>query len=152
MIMNKHKCVMVWLCFALPVWALAQEGITVQGRVTEAGGDVGIADVSVQVKGTTNGARTNAEGTYILQEVDPNATLVFSSVGYASTEVAVQNQQTIDVALELSVSDLDEVVVVGYGTMKKRDVTGAVSSLNATKIQNEAPTQLTDALRGNIAG
>lgn len=152
MILNKNTWAIVWLCLALPAWSLAQEGITVQGRVTEAGGDVGIADVTVQVKGTNNGARTDAEGSYTLQEVDPNAILVFSSVGYASVEVAVENQQTVNAALELSVSDLDEVVVVGYGTMKKRDVTGAVSSLNATKIQNEAPTQLTDALRGNIAG
>ncbi|SFC44062.1 TonB-dependent Receptor Plug Domain [Parapedobacter composti] len=140
------------LLLVLPAWSFAQQGITVRGRVTEAGHDTGLPDVSVQVKGTNNGTSTDENGVYTLQDVSPGATLVFSSVGYSPMEVAVQNRQTVDVALTAEVSDLEEVVVVGYGTMRKRDVTGAVSSLSAATIQNEAPTQLTDALRGNIAG
>ncbi|MGK6350336.1 SusC/RagA family TonB-linked outer membrane protein [Parapedobacter sp. DT-150] len=140
------------LMLLLPAWSFAQQGITVRGKVTDAGTNTGLSDVTVQVKDTDNGVRTDENGEYVLQNVDPNAMLVFSSVGYESIEIAVQNQQNVDAALTASVSDLDEVVVVGYGTMRKRDLTGAVSQLSAAKIQNEAPTQLTDALRGNIAG
>ncbi len=135
-----------------PILLSAQQGISVRGRVSESGTDVSLSDVTVQVKGTTTATSTDGNGLYTLQNVDPNSILIFTSVGYTAVEVAVQNRPTIDVALVLAVSDLDEVVVVGYGTMRKRDLTGAVSSLSAAKIQNEAPTQLTDALRGNIAG
>lgn len=163
MMMNCRQCIglskakhmllrALTLLLVLPAWSFAQQGITVRGRVTEAGHDTGLPDVSVQVKGTNNGTSTDENGVYTLQDVSPGATLVFSSVGYSPMEVAVQNRQTVDVALTAEVSDLEEVVVVGYGTMRKRDVTGAVSSLSAATIQNEAPTQLTDALRGNIAG
>ncbi|WP_353127156.1 SusC/RagA family TonB-linked outer membrane protein [Parapedobacter pyrenivorans] len=149
----KHLALLTATLFLLfPIFATAQQGITVRGRVTESGGDVGIADVTVQVKGTDNASSTDGNGAYVLQNVDPNAILVFSSLGYNSAEVAVQNRENVDAALTMAVSDLDEVVVVGYGTMRKRDLTGAVSQLSAAKIQNEAPTQLTDALRGNIAG
>ena len=142
----------VMLFLLIPMLSFAQQAISVKGKVTEAGTDTGVPDVTVQVKDTDNGTRTDENGMYVLQNVGPNAILVFSSIGYAPIEVAVQNRQNVDVELTAAVSDLDEVVVVGYGTMRKRDLTGAVSQLSAAKIENEAPTQLTDALRGNIAG
>lgn len=143
---------MTMLLLMSPMLGLSQQNITVRGRVTESGSDVGMPDVTVQLKSTNNAVSTDRDGLYTLQNVDPKGILVFTSVGYTAVEVSVQDRQTIDVALIMEVSDLDEVVVVGYGTIRKRDLTGAVSSLSATKIQNEAPTQLTDALRGNIAG
>ncbi len=150
----KHLALlMVTLSLTFPILLLAQQTIDVRGKVTETGdGTFGISGVTVLEKGTTNGVTTNADGNYMLRNVAPDAILVFSSLGYTTMEISVQNRQEINVALSSTVSDLDEVVVVGYGTMRKRDLTGAVSSLSATKIQNEAPTQLTDALRGNIAG
>lgn len=145
----------LWLMALLlltPFLGWTQQTRTVRGRVTEASTGNGLPDVTVLEKGTNNGVRTDQNGSYSLQVTDLSGVLVFSSVGYETQEVPIQQRQQLDVTLAVAVSDLDEVVVVGYGTMRKRDLTGAVSQLNAAKIQNEAPTQLTDALRGNIAG
>ncbi|MFD2599251.1 SusC/RagA family TonB-linked outer membrane protein [Sphingobacterium corticis] len=136
----------------IPLLAQAQEPIQITGFVREAETNNALSNVTVQVKGTNIATSTDENGKYTLEGVDPNATIVFSLIGYPNIERSVQGQTNLDVTMGAAAADLDEVVVVGYGTMRKRDVTGAVSSLNASKIENEAPTQLTDALRGNIAG
>lgn len=107
--------------------------------------------VSVLVKGTQRGGSTNADGQFQIA-AGQGEVLVFRNIGFVTQEVVISAQSTINVVLREELSALDEVVVVGYGTIRKRDLTGAVSQLSADKIQNEAPTQLTDALRGNIAG
>ncbi|WP_166334322.1 SusC/RagA family TonB-linked outer membrane protein [Sphingobacterium chungjuense] len=147
------KLLLLFVFFSfLSTHAKAQNGIQVQGAVREAETNNPLENVTVEVKGTNIGTSTDSEGRYTLEDVAPDAILVFSLIGYPNVERSVQNQANVDVTMGAVAADLDEVVVVGYGTMRKRDVTGAVSSLNAKKIENEAPTQLTDALRGNVAG
>ena len=161
MLSRRHPCwasvtcklLLLFVFFSLlSTHAKAQNGIQVQGSVREAETNNPLENVTVEIKGTNIGTSTDSEGRYTLEDVAPDAILVFSLIGYPNVEHSVQNQANVDVTMGAVAADLDEVVVVGYGTMRKRDVTGAVSSLNAKKIENEAPTQLTDALRGNVAG
>ncbi|MEO5591558.1 MAG: SusC/RagA family TonB-linked outer membrane protein [Chitinophagaceae bacterium] len=131
----------------------AQNLITVEGNINAKEGLAAITNVSVTVKGSKNGTTTDDQGHYRLQGVPSNGTLVFSSVGYAPQTVAVSGRTQIGISLVAAEGPkLDEVVVVGYGTRSKKDVTGAVSQIKATQLENENPGNVTDVLRGNIAG
>ncbi|GAC1449080.1 MAG: hypothetical protein NVSMB7_11000 [Chitinophagaceae bacterium] len=133
--------------------ATAQNLITVEGNLSAKEGLNAISSVSVTVKGSKNGTTTDNNGHYRLQGVPSNGTLVFSSVGFATQEVEVKGRTQISVSLlSAEGSKLDEVVVVGYGTRQKKDVTGAVSQIKATQLENENPASVADVLRGNIAG
>lgn len=123
----------------------------ISGVVTEKPGTTGLPGVNVMVKGTNRGVATDVEGRYHLA-ARPADTLTFSFIGYVTYEVAVGNRSVIDVQLEPSLSQLDELVVVGYGTMKKSDLTGAVVRLDAATFQDQPMTQMGDMLTGTIAG
>lgn len=124
---------------------------TVRGIVRDSKGN-GLEGVSVQVKNSTTGTTTNAEGHYAIAVVDKNAVLVFSSTGYLSKGETVGNRSSIDVTLNQSANNLDEVVVIGYGTQRKKDVTGAVTSVNAKQIEERQAINIADALQGQAAG
>ena len=124
---------------------------TISGTVTDENGGA-LPGVSVLVKGTQRGTTTNQEGSYRLEVPDGPAVLVFSFVGYASQEIAVGNQSNVDVRMSVDDKALEEVVVVGYGTQKKSDLTGAVSSLSESKIQSRPVTGFNDALQGRASG
>lgn len=141
------------LCFFLCIWGNSfAQNATVSGRVTSADKPEGVPGVSVIVQGTTNGATTDEQGRFKLSNVAKNAKLVFSSVGFKSQTINVGNQTNINVTLETEASSLDQVVVIGYGTTKKKDLTGAVASVKATQLENERPSSVQDLLRGNIPG
>jgi TonB-linked SusC/RagA family outer membrane protein len=125
--------------------------IPVSGRVTDDDG-LPLAGATVQIKGTTSGTVTDANGNFKLPVPDNNATLVFSFVGYITEEVVVGNMTEINVTLSLSVAELGEVVVVGYGSVKKSDLTGSISSIKPQEI-TQLPTQRVDqALQGRTTG
>ncbi len=124
---------------------------TVKGVVKAQSGEP-IPGVTVAVKGTTVGTITDANGGYTLNVPNGNSTISFSFVGLKSQEVPITNRPTINVTLEEESIGLEEVVAVGYGTMKKSDLTGSVSSVKSTQMENEKPQVLQDMLRGNIAG
>ncbi len=133
----------------LPVFA--QQNIRLSGKVTNKKGEV-LQGVNVRVKGKSQGTSTDAAGKYQL-DVPPSSTVVFSQVGMKELERAVGNQRQLDVTLEDSDNALDEIVVTGYGGVaKKRDLTGAISSVNAKKIEERQPVNLFDALQGQAAG
>lgn len=133
----------------LPVFA--QQNIRLSGKVTNKKGEV-LQGVNVRVKGKSQGTSTDAAGKYQL-DVPPSSTVVFSQVGMKELERAVGNQRQLDVTLEDSDNALDEIVVTGYGGVaKKRDLTGAISSVNAKKIEERQPINLFDALQGQAAG
>ncbi|SDD48035.1 TonB-linked outer membrane protein, SusC/RagA family [Dyadobacter soli] len=125
---------------------------TVTGQVLDKADNSPIPGVTVVVKGSTNGTTTDAEGKFQILVKSDSDVLVFSSVGYVTQEKQVGNASIVDVVLSSDQKTLDEVVVVGYGTAKKRDLTGAVSQVNATKLENENPQSVQDVLRGNIPG
>lgn len=108
--------------------------------------------VTVTVKGTTVVTTTDATGSYQVQLPDGGSVLVFSNIGYRLSEISIGNRQRVDVTLAVAVSDLDEVVVVGYGTMRRRDLTGAVGSVNSEQIKDLAVARVEQALSGRVAG
>jgi len=140
------------LLFFLSPQVFAQEAVTVKGTVLSQGDNLPLPGAGVLEKGTKNGVSTDEKGQFVLTNVKSDAILVISSIGYVQQEIAVGTQQAIQVLLAPDMSNLDEVVVVGYGTTRKRDLTGAVSQVRSEVIQNEAPAQLSDMLRGNVAG
>jgi TonB-dependent SusC/RagA subfamily outer membrane receptor len=142
--------VLTFLCFLFNYTAFAQN-ITVKGTVTDGGDKTTIPAVSVQVKGTTTGAQTDVNGNYSIS-APANATLVFTYVGYTTQEVAVNNRTTVNVVLASASQQLDQVVVVGYGTQRKIDVTGAVTSVKGEDISKQASVNPVSALQGKVAG
>ena len=121
----------------------------VSGTVTDNVGPV--IGASVMEKGTSNGAITDLDGNYTIT-VRPGATLVFSSIGYATQEIAVGNQSVINVVLGEDTEFLDEVVVVGYGTMKRSDLSGASVSMKEEDLKGSIITNLDQSLQGRAAG
>ncbi|HKZ65524.1 MAG TPA: carboxypeptidase-like regulatory domain-containing protein [Chitinophagaceae bacterium] len=139
------------LLFIPAIDAIAQNTI-LTGKVTDAEGNP-VENVSVVVKGRSIGTTTADNGTYQLQVTKPSGNLlVFSSVNFADKEVTRSQGNTINVQLERSSQSLDAIVVIGYGTQQRKDLTGAVGQLKATRLENETPQSVQDALRGNIAG
>lgn len=125
--------------------------ITVSGKVTDMKGE-GLPGVNIVVKGTLNGTASDGTGAFTLNVPQGDAVLVFSFVGYVSQEIPLENRTWLDIAMSEDTKALEELVVVGYGTQKKRDLTGAVSQISATRLENENPASVQDILRGNIAG
>lgn len=126
--------------------------INVSGTVREQNGTT-LTGVSVVIKGTTKGTTTDTEGKYTLEVPDENAVLIYSFVGYTSKEQQVGKRAVIDVELAFDTKSLQEIVVVGYGTVKKSDLTGSVSSVSSDKLtQVKAVSNLAQALQGQAAG
>ncbi len=142
----KKLCTLCLL--GLPGWVLAQDGL-VRGTVSEAKG--ALPGVSVVLKGSSKGTQTAANGTYSLPATNSD-TLVFSFIGYVSQEVAVGNRTTIDVTLSDDNRQLNEVVVVGYGTQKKVNLTGAVEMVTSKDIQSRPITATSTGLQGLLPG
>ena len=125
---------------------------TITGKVTDSR-NAPMDGVSITIKGTTRGVTTNANGTFTFNNVPENAVLVFSSTGFGTVERTVKaNQTTINISLTEQVSGLNDVVVVGYGTRTKKDLTGAVVQVKAAQFENENPRSVGDLLRGNAPG
>jgi TonB-linked SusC/RagA family outer membrane protein len=125
---------------------------TVSGKVTDSQSGEVLAGVNVVVKGTTTGTSTDARGNYSLNVADKNVTLVFSFIGYVTQEIPLSGRTTLDVALLDDVTDLDEVVVIGYGTRVKKDVTTSISAIDASKIQNVVTMTGEIAMQGKMSG
>lgn len=131
--------------------AIGMQQPAVKGKVTDAAGQP-LPGVTVVVKGTARGTVTNADGDYSLTNIPEDATLVFSFVGMRTEEVAVGNQTTINVTMEEETIGIDEVVAIGYGTVKKSDLTGSVSSVKAEDLQATPITSIDQGLVGRAAG
>ncbi|MCS7020068.1 MAG: TonB-dependent receptor [Cytophagales bacterium] len=134
----------------LPMTVVVERRIT--GRVTAASDQSPLPGVNVVVKGTTIGTVTDADGKYAINVPDNATTLVFSYVGYVTQEVLIGSQTQIDVVLQEDVKNLQEVVVVGYGEQRKRDVTGAVASVKAEQIKAVPVMGADQALQGRVSG
>ena len=126
--------------------------LKVTGTLTDAETGTALIGATVQVKGTTTGTSTDLDGTYSIEAPDGNAILVFSYIGYVNQEVVIGNQSTINVSLVPDVQALNEVVVVGYGAVKKMDLTGAVDQLQSKDIIRANPVQAARAIQGQVAG
>ncbi len=125
---------------------------TVKGKVTDTSNNEGLPGVNVVVKGTSVGTTTDARGEYSINVPDNSAVLVFSFVGYLSQEVAVGNRTTIDLRLAPDTKTLSEVVVIGYGTVRKSDLTGAVSGVKEAELMERPAPSLNQMMAGRMAG
>ena len=140
---------MLFWAFCYHATAIAQS-ITITGTVTEEGEP--LPGVNVIVKGTSTGMATDADGNYAISVPNENAVLLFSFVGYVPQEVVVGAKRVINVELKEDTHLIEEVVVVGYGTQKKRDVLGSISTLKAEDILKITPTSIDAALQGLTSG
>jgi iron complex outermembrane receptor protein len=141
------KGLMVFLTILCTSLAYSQD---VSGTVSDASGP--LPGASILVKGTTNGAQTDLDGKFTIKNVGSNAVLVFSYIGLKSQEVSVAGKSSVKVILKEDSAELKEVVVIGYGSVKKKDATGAVDQLSSKKFDNVAATNPAELLRGKVAG
>ncbi|MFC2137680.1 SusC/RagA family TonB-linked outer membrane protein [Bacteroidota bacterium] len=128
----------------------AQESVTINGSVTDSEGQT-LPGVNIVIKGTTKGTITDTDGNYIIK-ASIGDVLQFSYIGYLNAEVKIENQTTITVTMEPDFTVLDEIVVIGYGTAKKKDLTGAVSVVSAEDFNKGNITSAQELLLGKTAG
>lgn len=149
--MNMKKQVLIISLLLVSVLGWAQQ-ITVKGIVTSAADNLGLIGATVQVKGTNNGTITGLDGGYVLGNVDRNAILAFSSIGYETQEIQVNGSSVINLTMKESAELLDEVVVIGYGAVKKSDLTSSISTVKGKEITQTVTGNAMDALQGKING
>jgi TonB-dependent starch-binding outer membrane protein SusC len=137
--------------FLLPLSAMAQSFV-VRGTVKSADGTETMPGVNVLIKGTTQGTATDIDGNFSIEVPSPNSVLVFSFIGFKQQEVRVGNMTTLSVNLESDMSNLSEVIVVGYGTQERAKVTGAISSVGSQAIRSMPVPNLASAIQGRAAG
>lgn len=128
-----------------------QLAITVTGKVTDEKGE-GLPGVTVLEKGTANGSATDFNGNYSITTANNNATLVFSYVGFTTQEVGVNNRTTLNIQLLTDAKALEEVVVIGYGAVQRKDLTGSIASVGSEQIKDLAVARVDQALIGKAAG
>jgi TonB-linked SusC/RagA family outer membrane protein len=145
---NLRILAMMSLAFFMHTLSFAQSKVT--GKVTDAAG-VGLPGVSVSIKGTSQGSITDGAGSYSVN-ANNGSVLVFSYIGFVAQEIAVNGQSQINVSMAEDVASLSEVVVVGYGSQKKSQLTGAISQVSAKQISEMPITSLGQALQGRAAG
>ncbi len=145
----KRSLLIGTLICLMSIQAMAQ--ISVTGTVTESEDGFTMPGTTVQVKGGT-GVVTDLDGNYSITVPDASSILVFSFVGYQTQEITVGNQTTIDVVLVPDFAELEEVVVIGYGATTQKELTGAVATVNAEKLEKLNPTRIEQALQGQTPG
>ena len=153
--MYKFKCkiffIVVWLLILATTIQTFAQGFTVTGTLTDETG-AALPGVTVVVKGTAQGTTTNADGRYSINVPDDDAVLVFAFLGYTTQEILVGNQRIIDVEMHEGASNIEELVVVGYGTLRRSDIAGAVTSVSAEDMQRRNPVNIEQGLQGAAAG
>jgi TonB-linked SusC/RagA family outer membrane protein len=151
--MNKTTLRASFVCSLLLLifLSVSAQNRTVAGKVTDSAGSP-LSNVSVQVKGTNKGTFTDANGTYNISVASPNPKIVFSYTGMQPQEISVGNQTTINAQLQSLNTALGEVVVIGYGTARKSDLTGAVATVKGEKLLDRPVTNVSQALQGRVPG
>lgn len=146
-----NKTLQLFLCtLLLPVIALAQSVLT--GTVKEAGTDLPVTGATVLVKGTSNGTSTNFDGNYTLNNVPDGAIIVISYVGYTTQEIPFTGQSNLNVSLEEDLSQLNEIVLIGYGSVQKKNVTAAQTTIKAEEFNKGAIVSPGQLIAGKAAG
>lgn len=139
------------LLLLITITAANAQRITVKGAVTDARDGSALPGVSILEKGTSNGTSTDGNGNFSLSAAS-GGTLVFSFIGYQSLEQVIGTQTTLNIALQPDNVQLQDVVVIGYGTIEKRDVTGSISSVNYKEFKDQPTTNVAGNLQGKMAG
>lgn len=150
----KLSLFVIFLAVGGPVYAreIASPKQTITGKVTDKTSGEALPGVNVLIEGSMIGTTTTAEGNFSLEVTNENAILVFSYVGYTLQKVPVAGRSVLDIQLEVDLRKLEEVVVVGYGTQKKSDITGAISSISTKALKEVPVTNVPQMLQGRVAG
>ena len=147
---NRLKFCMVMVLFLSSILTFAQQGV-VSGKVTDSSGDP-LPGVTVVLKGTTQGTISDTDGGYTLQNIKPEDVLVFSFVGMVPQEITVGNQTAINIKMNADAIGIEEVVAVGYGTQVRREISGAVQTVEYERLKDLPVSQITQKLQGQMAG
>ena len=150
--MRDHYRLVFWLFLLLLPAGLLAQGLRVTGRVTSETDGQPIPGVNIVVKGTTVGVSTDADGNYNVAVPGPNTVLLFSSIGIVSQEVNIGTRVVVNVAMKESINELAQVVVTGYTTTQRKDITGSVTSISPDKFKDIPVTSFDQALQGQAAG
>jgi len=134
----------------ISTFCFAQD-VDISGQVTEAGTGLPIPGASIALKNSTTGISSDIDGNYTIS-VPSGSTIVFSFIGFETVEKTVTQTQTLNITLSETVKTLDELVVIGYGTQKKKEVTGAVSTVSAETLDRLRPVKVEQALQGTVSG
>jgi TonB-linked SusC/RagA family outer membrane protein len=149
---KSHGYLFILICFILfNLNTYGQDKITVTGQILDPSGE-SIPGANIVIKGTTYGTITDLNGMYRIEDVSILDTLIYSFIGYKPVEIPVNNTNNIDVTLEQDFVGLDEVIVVGYGDMRKADLTGSVSTINQADLIKTAAPNITSTLAGKLTG
>src|SRR5690606_19821472 len=148
--MKKRLLKILLFLLCLPLWGMAQQSF-VSGKVIDEWNGEPLPGVNVLIKGSTQGSITDIEGNYRV-EASSDDVLVFSYIGYLTEEVPVGQQNTINISLIEDILSLDEVVVTGYQTERKKDITGAVAVVDVEQMEKQAVANPMKALQGRVAG
>jgi TonB-linked SusC/RagA family outer membrane protein len=146
----KRKILLLFFCLFC-INSIRAQNVKVSGKVTEAGLNEGLIGVSVSVKGATTTTQTNVNGEYSI-DAPGDGTLVFTYVGFVTKEVGINNQTSINVEMSTSTQSLEQVVVIGYGTQRKRDLTGSITSVKGEDIAKSPNINPLSSLQGKVAG
>ena len=146
------KCVLtLFFILTLALCDMYAQNSVIEGHIKDVNKE-SLIGVTVRIKGSSIGTVTNIDGKYILSNVPPSSTLEVSFVGMRTQEILVNNRTRIDVVLQEDISSLDEIVVVGYGSQKKVNLTGAVAVVSGKDIASKSSTDVVNALMGQIPG
>ncbi|RIA08602.1 TonB-linked SusC/RagA family outer membrane protein [Flavobacteriaceae bacterium MAR_2010_72] len=145
------------LCFSILFLVIGNftinaQNITVEGKVTSTVDKLALPGANITVKGTNIGATTNFDGEFSINVPNRSSTLVFSYQGFKTEEVIVGDQTFMDIALEEDISKLDEIVLIGYGSSKRKDLTGSISSIKATDLESVKATTADEFVQGRVSG
>lgn len=145
------QVLLLFLCLLFAHLVSAQDDLNISGRVTDSSTGEPLIGANIQVKGTNRGTLTNASGNFTLT-APANGTLVVNYIGYERKEVPVNNQSTLNIALAVSATALEQVVVVGYGTQEKKEVTGSISSVTGEELNRQSSQNPVASMQGRVAG
>lgn len=140
------------LCLVLMNGTLYSQNNTVKGVVTDASNNDPLPGVNIIIKGTQNGVVTDMDGKYQITVSSSDAVLQFSSIGYMNEETAIAGRSTIDMTLSPDVASIDEVVVIGYGTAKRKDLTGSIATMSGEKLEKIPIANAAEAIQGRLPG
>jgi TonB-linked SusC/RagA family outer membrane protein len=149
--MKKNLQLITMFLFFVSSWTTFGQEKTITGTVIDES-NLTLPGVSVLIKGTTKGTITDFDGNFTITSVSSQDILIFSSLGFKSREIKVDDKKTISVLLQTDSVDLDEIIIVGYGSMKKSDLTGAVSSITGDDLLKVATNRPVEAIQGRVSG
>ena len=152
--LNGFKLNLSLFLFIVTLFSVIAQGYSqnrISGTISDANG-IPLIGATVIEKGTDNGSQSDFDGNFLIENLKDNATLIFSYIGFKTVEISIEDNSTLDVILQQDYSDLDEVVVTGYGSQRKSDITGSIGRMTEGQMIERPVATINQALAGKVAG